>query len=130
MSPRTCAVVALVGFAVLGTGCQGEEGQRTGDLDPDAAQERRAQLSPEVAAALDSGNQAYRSEDYEAARGQFRRALEVDSGTAAAWFGLYMTERALGNEEAAREALERAGGLSGEDVDVHDPDPDDTGGEG
>lgn len=130
MSPRVCAVAALVGLAFLGTGCQGEDGQRTGDLDPGAAQERRAQLSPEIAAALDSGNRAYRSEDYETARSQFRRALEADSGTAAAWFGLYMSERALGNEEAAREALERADGLSGEDVDVHHPAPGDTGGEG
>ncbi len=32
----------------------------------------------------------------------------MDSSVTAAWFGAYMAERALGNEAAANEALERA----------------------
>ena len=35
-------------------------------------------------------------------------AVELNPDAAAAWFGVYMAEKALGNEEAAAEALERA----------------------
>lgn len=62
---------------------------------------------------LDSGNAAYRAGDYPGARRQYRAAVGEDSTAAAAWFGVYMAERALGNELAADSALSRAGDLGG-----------------
>lgn len=125
MTTRTIAACALAGLIGLSSACQPEDGERTGDFDPEAAQERRAQLSPDVAAALDSGNEAYRAGRYEEARSHYGDAIEVDSTATAAWFGMYMSERALGNDEAARQALEHTGSLSEEDAEVHDPAPPD-----
>lgn len=62
---------------------------------------------------LDSGNAAYRAGDYRTARRQYRAAVGADSAAAAAWFGVYMAERALDNELAADSALRRAGDLGG-----------------
>jgi uncharacterized membrane-anchored protein len=95
--------------------CGGEEpDQRTGSISPREAQQRaRDSLGPGVIAAIDSGNARYREGEFEAARSHFQGVLERDSTVAAAWFGLYMTERALGNQDAADRALERAGELSG-----------------
>lgn len=71
----------------------------------------RRDLPPSVTVHLDSGNAAYRADDYRGARRHFRAAVEADSTVAAAWFGVYMVERALGNDGAADSALRRAGGL-------------------
>lgn len=68
-------------------------------------------LPPTVTVHLDSGNAAYRSGDYESARRHFRAAAREDSSAGAAWFGVYMAERALGNELAADSALQKAGDL-------------------
>jgi len=96
----------LVGLAA----CGGEQPERrTGSISPRQAQERaRDSLGPELIAAIDSGNTRYREGEHEAARAHFRRVLERDSTVAAAWFGVYMTERALGNQDAADRALQRA----------------------
>lgn len=128
MVTRILAAGTLAGLIALTPACQQGDEQRTGSFDADAAQRRRAQLPPEIAAALDSGNEAYRSERYEEARRHYNRALEIDSSTTAAWFGVYMTERALGDDEAAHEALERAGSLSQQEAEVHHPAPGDTAG--
>lgn len=109
--PAATAVLALaLSLAACG---DGEPEQRTETFSPQRAQETRAQLPPELAAALDSGNAAYREGDYERARSHFRGIVEEDSTVTAAWFGIYMAEQALGNEEAAKAALDRAGDLSG-----------------
>ena len=68
-------------------------------------------LEPATAARIDSGNAAYRAGDYEEARRHFRAAAEGQPDARAAWFGVYMAERALGNEEAAEAALEQSGDL-------------------
>lgn len=114
---RMCRAAPVVAFLSILTvaACTGgeDEGQRTETLSTEQAQQQRQQLPEQVVLALDSGNAAYRRNDYEAAREHFRGAVEVDSTVAAAWFGLYMVERALGNDEAAEAARERAAGLTG-----------------
>lgn len=111
---RAAPVVTLLSvLALSGCGGDADQGQRTETLSTEQAQRQREQLAEQVVLALDSGNAAYRREDYETAREHFREAVRVDSTVAAAWFGLYMVERALGNEEAAEAARERAAGLTG-----------------
>ncbi|MFW6193114.1 MAG: tetratricopeptide repeat protein [Gemmatimonadota bacterium] len=85
-------------------------------------------LPPALAVRLDSGNTAYRAGEFEKARRHFRAAVQTDSTEAAGWFGVYMAERALGNEVAADSALRRAGGL-GDASGMHGaPDEDSAGG--
>lgn len=111
---RAAPVVALFSLLALSAcGGDAEQGQRTETLSTEQAQRQREQLPEAAVTALDSGNAAYRRDDYEAARDHFRRAVETDSTVAAAWFGLYMVERALGNDEAAEAARERAAALTG-----------------
>lgn len=85
-----------------------DDDQRTGTITRDEARDAREGLPAELTAVLDSGNAAYRREDYEAAREHFQRLVRRDSTVAAGWFGIYMTEKALGNQEAAEAALEEA----------------------
>lgn len=94
--------------------CGGEDGARAGSGAREAGRQPRAHLPLRVSAQLDSGNQAYREKDFEGAREHFRTAIRLDSAVASAWFGVYMAEEALGNQAAAREALQRADSLSGE----------------
>jgi tetratricopeptide (TPR) repeat protein len=86
----------------------GAEDQRTDTVTGESFRQAAARMGPEVQAQLDSGNAAIREEDPETALRHYRRAVEIDDGVAAAWFGVYMAELARGNGEAAAEALERA----------------------
>lgn len=70
---------------------------------------------------LTEGNTAYRAGAYAEARDLYRRAAEEMDDPSPAWFGVYMAERALGNDAAADSALRRAGGL-GEASGMH-PSP-------
>lgn len=71
-------------------------------------------LPAEVAVPLDSGNMWYRRGNYRAAAAYFRKAAQADpSGQSAGWFGVYMAEKAMGNDAAADSALSKAGDLSG-----------------
>ena len=85
--------------------------QRTDTVDPTEAMQVRAHWPPEVAAQLDSGSAAFRSNDHEAALRHYRRVTEMEPDIAAGWFGVYMAEHALGNAEAAAAAYERAQGI-------------------
>lgn len=106
----SCAALAL-GVALGGCGPPGDD-QQTGSISAEQAQSARARLSPEVASRLDSGNAAYEEGRYEDAAELYRRVVETNPDVAAGWFGVYMAERALGNEDSARAALERAGAVS------------------
>jgi tetratricopeptide (TPR) repeat protein len=77
-------------------------------LDPEHVLQDRESLSPEVAAHVDSGSVAFRSNDLEGALMHYERATDLDPDFGAAWFGVYMVERARGNTEEAEEALARA----------------------
>jgi tetratricopeptide (TPR) repeat protein len=96
----------VVGLMLI-VGCRPDD-QRTETIDASAVKDARAEISPELAAQLDSGNAAYKAKDYERAREHYRAATRLDEDAAAGWFGIYMVEQALGNAPAADSALERA----------------------
>ena len=138
-------IVAMVGLSLLtAAACGGEqEGERRpmgqqpsadmqGEMPEDhpdisgmeggtAGGTAQRALPPEVTVHLDSGNVAYRAGEYEEARRHFLAAVSEDSTASAGWFGVYMAERALGDDAAADSALQRAGGL-GEASGMH-PSP-------
>lgn len=89
---------------------------------------RGSSLPPAVRARLDSGNTAYRAGDYGESLRHFRAATGDSAGGEAAWFGVYMAQKALGNDAAADSALNRAGEL-GKRPSFH-PSPSDTAGAG
>lgn len=71
----------------------------------------RADWPTGLAAVVDSGNAAYRAGDYREARRHFRAAARGAPDVGTAWFGVYMAERALGNQAAADSALRWVGEL-------------------
>jgi len=71
----------------------------------------RDEIPHEIAVLIDAGNAAFSSGDYETAREHYLGAASRDSSVAAAWYGVAMTERALGNDAAADAALQRLGDM-------------------
>jgi hypothetical protein len=70
-----------------------------------AGTERDAQkISLTFQAQLDSGNAAYRRGDFKKSADFFHQATEADSANLSGWYGVYMAESRLGNEEAAAAA--------------------------
>lgn len=104
------AVLALAA-ATATTGCKRAD-QKTETLDPQAAAQARENLPAEVVAQIDSANEAYRAGDHQAALDHYTRAKDIKDDVAAAWFGIYMAQQQLGNEEAAKEALAKAQKIS------------------
>ena len=102
MSGRRWTVFVLTCVALVT--CRPDD-QRTDTVDVDAA---RGEMTAEVVAHLDSGNVAFRVDDYAGARRHFRVVVELDPESAPGWFGLYMAEQAVGNVEAADAAFRRA----------------------
>ena len=92
-------------------GCRPDDAT-TDHITPEHAQEEREALPPELVALLDSGSAAFRSDDYERALGFYQEATEVGPDVAAAWFGVYMAQKELGNAEAAQEAMDKARALN------------------
>lgn len=136
-------LVLVLPLALLAVGCDGEEAadaERTGDMTRQRIGQARSGLPSATAAKLDSGNAAYRGGDYERALELYRSAAEGEPDAAAPWFGVYMAYSALGRQDSARAALERAGGLSESGGAFHGagpgdsadgmPNPHDAGGEG
>ena len=82
--------------------------RRTDTFDPEEAMQHRENLPADVLAQLDSGSAAYRLDDHQGALAHYKKATELAPELDAAWFGVYMAEHALGNMDAAQEALERA----------------------
>ncbi|HSM62028.1 MAG TPA: tetratricopeptide repeat protein [Longimicrobiales bacterium] len=101
---RGLVLVLAVAAAVS---CRPDD-QRTETMDPQEAIQKREDLDPRVVHHLDSGSVLFRNDDHQGALREYRAATEIDPNAAAAWFGVYMAEHALGNEEAAQEALQRA----------------------
>lgn len=120
-------VVVMLGVLALACGRGGPDDQPTGSVDS-AAWERARSLPPDVQAALDSGNAAFRRDDFAAAREHYLRATQLGPDQSATWFGLSMAERQLGNVDAAEEAMRRVQALSPGASLVHpdttDPPPD------
>lgn len=91
-------------FSVLTAACTPDD-QRTDSIDPATAGRT---LPPAAVVQLDSGNAAYRLDQYETARAHYLRVTELAPGQAPGWFGLFMAETALGNDSAATAALDQA----------------------
>ena len=106
MHPRYLLLTALVALLA----CRPAE-QRTDSIDPNAGAQDRALMQPEVVAQLDSGSQAFRDDDFEAALVHYTSVTDLDPSIGAGWFGVYMAQRELGDLEAAEAALEQARGL-------------------
>ncbi|MHB1194953.1 MAG: tetratricopeptide repeat protein [Longimicrobiales bacterium] len=68
-------------------------------------------VSPEAAAQLDSGSTAFRADDFAGALAHYTKATELAPDLAAAWFGVFMAQEALGNPQAAQEALAKTQAL-------------------
>jgi Tfp pilus assembly protein PilF len=117
---------AVIFCGLLLTAC-GEDDQRTDTVTPDDVRRAREALDPRLVVRLDSGNAAMRARDPAAALEQYREATTIDPESAAAWFGVYMAAGALGEEDEAVAALERARDLEPRasllDPDTLDGDP-------
>ena len=102
--PTTPAIL-LVLVAALATACGGGgEPDRIplGGGTVDAAVEP---LPTELQARLDSGNLAFRERDYARALEHFEEVVRREPDLAAGWYGIGMTQAALGNTAAADSAM-------------------------
>lgn len=97
--------IAVLLTAALSWGCSPPDDQRTETLDPTTA---GREISGDARIQLDSGNAAFRAQDFEQALVHFTRVTELEPDDATGWFGLYMAHDALGNTEAADSAIARA----------------------
>ena len=105
MSMRLSVVSVLLLAASVS--CRPDD-RRTDSFDPQEAMQHREDLPADVLAQLDSGSAAFREDDHAGALAHYTKATELGPDIAAAWFGVYMAQHALGNMEAAQAALERA----------------------
>lgn len=104
------ALLALTAVAAS-TACRPKE-EKTGDISAQQATKAQEGVPPAVQAQLDSANEAFRAGDHEAALEHYTRAKDLKSDVSAAWFGIYMAQKALGNEDAANAALAEARKIS------------------
>ncbi|MFP4622894.1 MAG: hypothetical protein ACOC3J_00360 [Gemmatimonadota bacterium] len=102
------APLALVAIAA----CGGEEQGERVELGEQEQTSARASWPAELTARIDSANAAYANENYQVAADVFRGITEDHPDLGIAYFGLYMAETALGNDDAAQEALAEAEALS------------------
>ncbi|MGK7311827.1 MAG: tetratricopeptide repeat protein [Candidatus Longimicrobiales bacterium M2_2A_002] len=107
----------MTALAVLAAAACGEqqEGQRVelGEEEQAAEnQQGRASWPYELEAQVDSANLEYMNEQYQASADRYRALTEEYPEIGTLWFGLYMAENALGNEETAQEALAKANELA------------------
>lgn len=123
MNARIAGIGAVL--ALLLPACQQPDDQETGSISRERVIESRESLDPALVAALDSGNAAYRDQEYEAALRHYQQATEMDDEVAAAWFGVYMAHLALGDVEAANDAMDRARAIAPEASLLH-PERDTT----
>lgn len=105
MDTRHAMTVLLVLAAVVS--CRPDD-QRTETLDAEQGMMAREDMPAAAVAQLDSGSAAFRANDFEAALRHYTRVTEIEPNIAAGWFGVYMAADALGDDELAREALEKA----------------------
>jgi tetratricopeptide (TPR) repeat protein len=104
MSTKGAVLLTLV---LTAAACGPPEDQETGSLDPVEARQETEALPAALRARLDSGGAAFRAQDLDAALAHYTAATRIDESVAAAWFGVYMAQKAKGNTEEALAALER-----------------------
>ncbi len=105
MSAKRWVVLLLALTSV--TACRSRNDQRTDTITPEQARQQREDLPPALVAQLDSGSTSFRNKNYQEALRHYQAATGINDGVAAAWFGVYMAQHALGNEEEAQKAMER-----------------------
>ena len=105
-----CAAAGSVVLVLAAAGCTPDD-QETRSLDTEGPR-TRAQLPPQLVEALDSGTVAFREHRFEDALAHYQRATELEPEQPSGWFGISMAQEALGNTEAADEAMERVRGLA------------------
>jgi tetratricopeptide (TPR) repeat protein len=98
-------VFALAGLAACGG--DAETGERVPLDQQEAEQSPRAEWPEGLADEVDAANAAYAEGRYEAAAEMYREMTAEHPDIGTLWFGLYLAETALGNEEAANDALEK-----------------------
>lgn len=108
MTRRHAAITALILAGALG--CRPPD-QRTDEFDTSGGAQARENMPAAAVIQLDSGSTAFRNEDFETALDHYTRFTELAPEFGAGWFGVYMSHRELGNEDAAAAALERARGV-------------------
>ena len=115
---RFVTLGVILGALAVVPGCRPDD-QRTDSVDPVAARQERESWDPAMAAQLDSGNAAIRADEHAVAREHFTRVTEMAPDVAAGWFGLYLAEQGMGNQEAAAAALEQARSLASGATLIH-----------
>ena len=105
MKTRLPGWIFLVCLA--GGGCKPDD-QKTESVSEEEMQEAREKMPEAMRAHVDSGNKYYRAKDYQRALDHYRAATAIEDDQVAPWFGIYMTQLALGNAAAADAALKRA----------------------
>ncbi len=99
-------VLAVAGLVACG-GDEAAEGDRI-RLDQEQSQEgSRADWPEGLADRVDAANGAYSEGRYETAAQMYRDMTAEHPDVGTLWFGLYLSETALGNEDAANQALEK-----------------------
>lgn len=97
--------------------------QQTGSLSGDEVRAVRADWPAGVSAQIDSGNEAYKAKDYDAARRHYQEALrlagDMKEPRVTGYFGLYMVEHAVGDTVAAAAAMKEAQALAPEASLMH-----------
>ncbi len=72
-----------------------------------------------AAARLDSGNAAYRAKDFKGALAHYRASADRAPSLAAAWFGLYMAQSALGDKAGADSSMRKVQELAPGTMGAH-----------
>ncbi|MFW5947901.1 MAG: tetratricopeptide repeat protein [Gemmatimonadota bacterium] len=119
MKVRTwIAIAALVGV----TACGGDEpdGQRVPLDQPQQEEDARADWPEGLGEQVDAANTAYGEGRYEDAATMYREMTAEHPDIGTLWFGLYLSETALGNQEAADSALVRVEELVPGLLQMHD----------
>lgn len=106
-------LVTLLALAAVAasTACRPKE-EKTGDISAQQATKAPEGVPPAVQAQLDSANAAFRAGDHETALEHYTKARDLKSDDPSAWFGIYMAQKALGNEDSANAALAEAQKIS------------------
>ncbi len=94
---------------------------------PAASAEAAPRVELGASAQIDSGNTAYKTKDYKGALAHYRAATERQPSLAAAWFGAYMAESALGNTAAADSAMKKVQAIAPGTMGAHPATGDSTG---
>lgn len=118
MRRQILSCLFLCAAASVASGCSG--GGNEADRSFDDMKLSRDEMPHEIKVLIDAGNAAFAAGNYEAAQRHYLGAAARDTAVAAAWYGVAMAERALGNDAAADSALQRVRGLGGPAA-VHHP---------